>query len=343
MCTNKQGCKVFSPSMDQTNQSSKYEDLNLWDSGEDQAVRDSCPSDCESGISGPENDRQSRISDSSLIRICEGDTVYETIEEKLGSGLSSCGVKDVRVESVHRVDYSAIINRAKLHCFCIYSRALKMSRGDANVKFAWYGGSKNEICRILAHGFGLPDNAQTQDRGVCLSPVDCPVESFHLSAGDDDSGVSHMLLCRVIMGKMEAVCVSSGQCCPSSGEFDSGVDDLVSPRKYIVWCTNMNTHILPEFLVSFQASYFLTDPRGPQPRRSPKSDWMPFTALITELSKYLPLDAVRMIAKHHYDYKKRKITRHDMIQKVRRLAGDELLMEAIKLYGGKIKASRSNA
>lgn len=47
--------------------------------------------------------------------------------------------------------------------------------------------------------------------------------------------------------------IGSEQCHPSSEEFDSGVDNLSAPRKYIVWSTHMNTHILPEFVVSFRA------------------------------------------------------------------------------------------
>lgn len=73
-------------------------------------------------------------------------------------------------------------------------------------------------------------------------------------ASVDEDGLMHMLLCRVIMGKMETVLPNSEQYNPSCEEFDSGVDDLASPRKYIVWSSRMNTHILPEYVVSFKAS-----------------------------------------------------------------------------------------
>ncbi|CAI9772987.1 unnamed protein product [Fraxinus pennsylvanica] len=51
---------------------------------------------------------------------------------------------------------------------------------------------------------------------------------------------------------MEVVQPGSEQYNPSFEEFDSGIDILVSPRKYIVWSTRMNTHILPEFVISFR-------------------------------------------------------------------------------------------
>lgn len=69
----------------------------------------------------------------------------------------------------------------------------------------------------------------------------------------DKDGLRHLLLSRVILGKAELVHIGSEQCHPSSEEFDSAVDNLSAPRKYIVWSTHMNTHILPEFVVSFTA------------------------------------------------------------------------------------------
>ncbi|PWA83576.1 Poly(ADP-ribose) polymerase, catalytic domain-containing protein [Artemisia annua] len=51
------------------------------------------------------------------------------------------------------------------------------------------------------------------------------------SAIVDGDGVKHILLCRVLLGKTEVVNRFSTQCHPSSEEFDSGVDDSVSPKK----------------------------------------------------------------------------------------------------------------
>lgn len=33
---------------------------------------------------------------------------------------------------------------------------------------------------------------------------------------------------------------------------DQMFDDLVSPKKYIIWSSQMNTHILLEFVISFK-------------------------------------------------------------------------------------------
>lgn len=63
-----------------------------------------------------------------------------------------------------------------------------------------------------------------------------------------------MILCRVIMGNMEVVQPGSQQFNPSCEDFDSGVDDLNNPKHYLVWDTKKNTHIYPQYVVSFKAS-----------------------------------------------------------------------------------------
>lgn len=68
----------------------------------------------------------------------------------------------------------------------------------------------------------------------------------------DKDGLRHLLLCRVILGKMEVVPAGSEQCRPSSEEYDSGVDSFSSPTEYIVWSNMINTHVLPEYVLSFK-------------------------------------------------------------------------------------------
>jgi hypothetical protein len=62
-----------------------------------------------------------------------------------------------------------------------------------------------------------------------------------------------MFLCRVIMGNIELLRPGSKQLRPSSCEYDNGVDDIQCPKCYVVWNMNMNTHIYPEFVVSFKS------------------------------------------------------------------------------------------
>lgn len=61
-----------------------------------------------------------------------------------------------------------------------------------------------------------------------------------------------MVFCRVIMGNMERVSGGSSQFHPSSEEFDSGVDKLPYPNRYVVWNMNMTSHVYPECAISFK-------------------------------------------------------------------------------------------
>lgn len=68
----------------------------------------------------------------------------------------------------------------------------------------------------------------------------------------DENDTRHMVLCRVIMGNMEVVHPGSNQFHPSSEDFDTGVDRLENPNDYVVWNMNMNSHVYPEYAVSFK-------------------------------------------------------------------------------------------
>ncbi|KAL3824829.1 hypothetical protein ACJIZ3_020858 [Penstemon smallii] len=292
-------------------------------------------SDCESGISGTENEQRIHLSHShnGLIKIHEGEKICEMIKKKFVSSLSCYGFKS-QVEALYRKDNSDIMSRVKYQSFGLYSRGIEMKRnGNANVKYAWFGASMDELNSILSHGFGLPQSTGVYGNGVYLSPIDHPVESMQAST-PDENGARHMLLCRVILGNTEVIHPGSGhRHNPSSEEFDSGIDNIVSPKKYIIWTGNMNTHILPEFVVTFRAT---SNCRGfkkiSQPRKLPNSDWVPFATLINDLAKFLPPSSIKMISNNHTDYKKQKMTRNEMIQRVRQIAGDKLLISIIKSY-----------
>ncbi|EPS58939.1 hypothetical protein M569_15872, partial [Genlisea aurea] len=64
----------------------------------------------------------------------------------------------------------------------------------------------------------------------------------------------------------------------------------------------------------------------------PTSDWMPFTKLVAVLSRFLPPDAIQSISKLHADYKREKMSRREMVEKMRNIVGDKLLLGIIKRY-----------
>lgn len=68
----------------------------------------------------------------------------------------------------------------------------------------------------------------------------------------DDNEEKHVLLCRVILGNVEMVVDGP---LPSSVNFDTGVDNIENPTWYVVKWANMNTHILPQCVVSYKSSH----------------------------------------------------------------------------------------
>ncbi|KAL5749599.1 hypothetical protein ACOSP7_024202 [Xanthoceras sorbifolium] len=294
-------------------------------------------SDCESSISGPNNDPDPSFHDG-LIRLHEGDRVYDLLRRRLVSVLGLVGAQ-AEVVAIHRNSVRGVMGQARIQSFQIFVKATASKcGGDANVKFAWYAGSKEDLCKIVEQGFGNPNNNGLYGRGIYFSPDDSPMECLKDSVVDKD-GLRHLLLCRLVLGKTEVVHPGSEQYHPSSEEFDSGVDNLTVPKKYIVWCTNMNTHILPEYIISFKAPSTLNGFASVRDSsRTPTSPWMPFTNLISVLSKFLPPATIALISKYHRDHKEKKISRVELIQRVRQIAGDKLLIAAIKAYRTRYKS-----
>lgn len=148
----------------------------------------------------------------------------------------------------------------------------------------------------------------------------------------DENGLRHILLCRVVLGKMETIPAGSKQFQPSSTDFDSGVDNIAEPRRFTVWSAFMNSHIFPNYIISIktpsfngkQINYlksfidFYFQPKidlalfvnccsglnrnQARPLR-PNSPWMSFPALLSILSKFLDPSQMTLIFKSHDEFK----------------------------------------
>lgn len=301
-------------------------------------------SDCESSVSGTSTISSSSLASSRrrdfregvLVELNQGERIYDVIRRRFLSFLNSIG-DSTKVVSIHRKNWLGFSAQAKLQSFQIQSRAMANKHGgNPNVKFAWYGNRRERIQEIISHGFSFTELQDNNNGAIFLSPDDSPAQSLEDSIPDED-GIRHMLLCRVILGKPEVFQSGSGQTHPSSDGFDSGVDGFENPKKYIVWSTNMNTHILPEYIVSFRAPPPYSSSTGESKimesgmqMKMPTSPWISFPALISVLGKFLPINALSLIHKYHKDYKEKRISRPELIQRVRQIAGDKLLISVIK-------------
>nr|XP_018625199.1 probable inactive poly [ADP-ribose] polymerase SRO5 [Nicotiana tomentosiformis] len=304
--------KIYAPSnmgKEKTEHNSEHhlmESTNS-DSDLDVDIQESAVSDSESGIFASNYQEHTKSDD--LIRINEGDKMHKIISRKFISGLGVLGLS-TQIEAIHKNICSSFTMQANLQPFFTFSKSMeKKCGGNANVKYAWFGASKDEIDSIFSHGFEHPIHDGAYGHCICLSPDDYPLDCLQTTIPDKD-GLRHLLLCRVILGRTPGL----GQSHPTSEQFVTGVDNLHSPRKYIVWKSNMNAYVFPDFMISFRVTSDVKESRiFSVPLKSPNSAWISFPALISALSKILPPNTVKLIKKYHSDYKERKITRRELL------------------------------
>lgn len=317
-----------------------------------------------------------------LIKLENGNHEYVVVRNKFLAGLSTL-VTFSSIVGIYRCVPSSSSAQARLQAFQNHVEITRKYRGKANIRYAWHGTSRKGVAGIVLHGFGqtnTPNNGAAYGIGVYLSPEDCS----HVSAGYsdvDENGLRHMVLCRVIMGNMEQVQPGSQQFHPSNEHCDSGVDDIKNPKHFIIWSTHMNTHIHPEYVVSFKVSTQMHDYPGSKadhfahsnlatakhtmldgpwqqgypnemarhrqsypvkedqkkieghvevPVKMPTSAWMPFPMLFSVIQRHLSKTSIDSLEHHYSNFKNRRISREVLIKMVRKIAGDKLLIAAIK-------------
>ncbi|KZV41579.1 inactive poly [Dorcoceras hygrometricum] len=252
-------------------------------------------------------------------------------------------------------------------------------RGSANVLYGWLPCSKGMVSSILKYGIGYFQRTNIEPLygfGVYLLPAN----GSDLSANyfdSDENDTRHMVLCRVIMGNMERVHLGSAQFHPSDESFDSGVDSLEDPKRYIVWNMNMHSHIFPESVISFKV---LSNGEGPlvetesriavsaitnydeEPLakgeyghpdvtshtpfnnrstcgRIPNSPWMPFSVLFAAISNKIPPKNMELVTSNYKLFTNKKITRGEFVKKLRLIVGDALLKSSILNLQKKVDTS----
>ncbi|MCD7463318.1 hypothetical protein HAX54_050328 [Datura stramonium] len=223
---------------------------------ENQEMLLSCDSEAECP-SSTLNNYSRLLKRNEMIKLEEREKEHDLIKAGFVSGMGQLA-KEVEVVGIHKNSCSTISGQARLESFRIYSEAMRNKcGGNANIKYAWFGSSRDEISNIISHGFSAitePKSGDCFGIGVHLYPV-----NLHgvLSAVEDEKGLRHMLLCRVILGNTEVIEAGSKQFQPTSPNFDSGVDNCLPPKTYVIWASYMNSHIFPNFLVTFKCPLLL--------------------------------------------------------------------------------------
>lgn len=225
---------------------------------------------------------------------------------------------------------------ARRQVFMKQMEITKQARGASNMVFAWYGTSAKGVESILMHGFGIPampSRSEGHGSGIHLSPVRSPQNSALLSEMDEN-GEKHIILCKVILGKSEKIDAGSRQSHPSSVEYDTGVDDLTSPKWYTVWYANMNTHIVPECVVSYRPAANV-----PGSVNGVSSvNWVPPSRLIAKLlyrmKSYLPMPKFQELRTLCGLYNEGKLGKNVFLRQLRSVIGDDLLRSTIQEIRG---------
>nr|AUS89376.1 WWE protein [Sesuvium portulacastrum] len=217
--------------------------------GQNAEIEDSCDkvSDVRRNEDVGENQHGENKSDAEKVG---GDLVSDSVKEMFLNSMSSAGGANI----VEICSNSGSMSQGRLELFMKQVEITKRYRGDPNVRYAWLASAKEASSGIMAYGLGhcgLQQFKSVYGIGVHLAAANCANTSANF-CDVDENGVRHMVLCRVIMGNMEVIHPGSKQFHPSSQNFDSGVDDIQNPRHYVVWSMNINTHIYPEYVVSFK-------------------------------------------------------------------------------------------
>ncbi|CAI8618766.1 unnamed protein product [Vicia faba] len=271
-----------------------------------------------------------------LMNIVEEESEeYEFIKKGFLKGMGfmqhATNIISVRKNNVS----SNLTRQARLQSFHIFSKAVSIKNGgDAKVRGAWYGGSLDQLIDILSFGFTRcnihdhddDDDDESHGIGVSLFSANFSIDSAMCTVADEN-GLRHVLLCRVIVGKFESVAADSKQSQPSCNEYDTGVDDILAPRKHIIWTAFMNSYIHPDYILSF----YYENIKDPEifGTLKPRSEYVSFPNLVAKVSTHLKPSQMCLLLKTYRVYQAKKVTREIWIKKMRKIVGDKLLHSVI--------------
>ncbi|KAL8099340.1 putative inactive poly [ADP-ribose] polymerase SRO2 [Apium graveolens] len=276
----------------------------------------------------------------------EGERAYLVAKNLFSNWAGIRGIEP-QISGIYRVTRNTILDRARYDGFMKQVEITKAARGDANVTLAWIKCSSDDVERFLDHGFSCPSKASLGEAfgfGIYLSPIKLNQACVMMP---QDAGENYVMLCRVILGKCEKVQAGSQQLYPSSREFDTGVDDVRNPKWYIVWGANMNTHILPECVVSYKHTRNVSSQLSGtlwlgQSSAKPNLTWMPkvsdaMTArFFAKLLSSLPASKSSKLRRLCCTYKTGKVPKAIFMKILRSVVGDQVLRTAIQEVRGKV-------
>ncbi|RLM73118.1 uncharacterized protein C2845_PM15G25100 [Panicum miliaceum] len=321
----------------------------------------------ESSLPASQEPSNADILRKKIISVERGSKDFLFVQDLFLSGMTPFATQN-NLLRVYRYTPNDITAQCRLQAFERQIVSTKEKRGDANVRYGWLGSRKNDIVRILINGLGTtgkPAEKADLSAGVYLSPENRTFTSVGL-CDVDEKGVQYILLCQVILGNTEAVEPGSQEFFPSSDIYDSGVDDCLNPKCYVMWPSHLSTHTRLEYLVSFKLSpdvrSYLLHLKGlwfrPSPKEvaadistlqpyytypaeaicpqasceigeGPTTPWISFKVLFGLVQDNISSIARELLFHHYEELKESKITREEMVRKMMIIVGKKILLEAL--------------
>ncbi|VAI08029.1 unnamed protein product [Triticum turgidum subsp. durum] len=125
---------------------------------------------------------------------------------------------------------------------------------------------------------------------------------------------------------------------PSSDNYDSAVDNMQSPQWYVVWSKDMNTRILPEYVVSFKCPSLhqmqgSSEATSQLKKPSPVARDM-FPTLLAEIQRFVPSSKLQTLQGTYNRFKKGQMKKDQFIRFLRAFIGDRVLTAVAKKLRG---------
>ena len=114
-----------------------------------------------------------------MNRVEEGNTEHDAVQKFFLSGMKAIG-KDTDVVAIHKNSCSTLTGQARFETFQIFSQAVgKKCGGNTNIRYAWYGGSRDDVYDIITHGFSRlvrPAVGELYGFGIYLSAAEFSID-----------------------------------------------------------------------------------------------------------------------------------------------------------------------
>ncbi|CAH9065692.1 unnamed protein product [Cuscuta epithymum] len=248
---------------------------------------------------------------------------YQIVRNLFAQGLAAVE-PGASIAAIHRVRRGGFVEKAQREAFQKQVSMMREARGNPNVVLAWFGTTEKGVESFMSHGFGTPVKGAPWT-GLYFSPARSPRMSA-MMAQADENGEKHIILCRVILGKCEKIEAGAVDLSHSRVDFDTGVDDLKEPQWYGVFGPNLNSRVIPEFVLSYRPA------KGSRDQVTEVCGF--YVKLISKLRSTLPPTKVHELQTLYYLWKDGKLGKDGFMRELGSVIGDEVLRSTIQEIRG---------